>query len=314
MNTQDKNPLPPCIIGTWAWGGGAAGAKLIFGRNTDNQQLYDTFTRAMENGFTFWDTAEVYGQGASERVLSECLRRVPGARVSTKHSPGRSFKPGAMEKSLANSCQRLGIDAPDLYFLHNHSNIAENTRAAVPLLKSGKIRALGLSNVSLEEIETAAGILASSGFAVGAVQNHYSLLSNPDQQAPILKWCHENGVPFFSYMVLEQGALSGRYDAAHPFPAFCMRSMRFPRRRFRSIEPLLEQIRSLAKAYNLPPSQIPIAWARAKGTVPIIGLTRPSHAKDLAAGSRITLRMDEIENLEKIARSTGVIIKGSWEP
>ncbi len=65
MSIKNTNTLPPCIIGTWAWGGGAAGAKLIFGRKTDNQQLYDTFTRAMENGFTFWDTAEVYGQGAS---------------------------------------------------------------------------------------------------------------------------------------------------------------------------------------------------------------------------------------------------------
>ena len=311
---NDNNNLPPCIIGTWAWGSGVTGARLVFGRKTDNKKLIDTYVRAMEKGFTYWDTAEVYGKGTSERILAECLRRIPGARISTKHAPGRTFKQGAMNNSLSGSCERLGISAPDVYFLHNHSNLVENIRAAVPLLKLKKIRSLGLSNVSLNEIETVTEILAVSGFTIGAVQNHYSLLSDPEKQTPIIRWCQEHNVPFFSYMVLEQGALTGRYDAAHPFPSFCMRSMAFPRRKFKQIEPLLEKIRSLAKSYKITPSQIPIAWARAKGTVPLIGLTRPSHADELAAGCMITLNPTEVDDLEQIARSTGVVIKGSWEP
>ncbi len=313
MNTQESIPMPSCVIGTWAWGSGMNGSRMIFGQRSDEERLHATFQRALEAGFTYWDSAEVYGNGESERILGECLRSFPGARISTKHAPGKKFVPGAMEKSLAASCARLGIASPDLYFLHSPSNIEQNTHAAVELLRTGRIGSFGLSNVTLQQVLLASGILATAGFRLGAVQNHFSLLSEPDLQAPLVQWCTENDVPFFAYMVLEQGALSGRYDSNHPFPPMCLRSMMFPRSKFRRIEPLLALLRSLSEKHGVPVSQIPIAWARAKGTMPLVGLTKPEHADQLALGSRIQLSTEEITSLDESARATGVVCKGVWE-
>lgn len=314
MINKESAQIPPCIIGTWAWGSGINGSRMIFGQKADEQLLLDTFSKAMSLGFTYWDTAEVYGNGKSELLLAQCLKHFPGATISTKHAPGRRFRPDAMEKSLEGSCRRMGIEVPDLYFLHLPTNVNENTHSAVSLLKAGKIKAFGLSNVSLAQANAAQEILTASGFTLGAIQNHFSLLSNPDLQAPLIKWCNEKGIPFFSYMVLEQGALSGRYNHENSFPPFCMRAFNFPKSKFRKISPLLELISTLAEKYQVSASQIPIAWAIAKGTIPLIGLTRPSYAEDLLAGTRIQLTQDEINALDRSAQSSGVVIKGVWEP
>jgi len=314
MIDNTREHLPPCIIGTWAWGSGINGSRMIFGQKADEQQLIDTYARAMALGFTFWDTAVVYGNGKSELLLAQCLKRVPGAKISTKHMPGRKFRPEAMAKSLAASCRRLDIEAPDLYFLHLPMNVSENTHAAVSLLKAGKIKSFGLSNVSLTQAKAAQDILTASGFTLGAIQNHFSLLSNPDLQAPLIQWCNDNQIPFFSYMVLEQGALSGRYSHKKGFPPLCMRSLNFPKSKFRKIAPLLELMSVIAEKYHVGTSQIPIAWAIAKGTVPLIGLTRPQYADDLFAGAKVTLEAEETAALDRLARDSGVVIKGVWEP
>ena len=115
-------------------------------------------------------------------------------------------------------------------------------------------------------------------------------------------------------MVLEQGALSGRYSAAHHFPTFSMRNFAFPKRKFVQIAPLLAQMQEMAARYGIDPSQIPILWAVGKGAVPIVGITRPAHAEALAAAMQVRLTPEELAALEQTAAQTGIRQQGIWEP
>ena len=179
-------------------------------------------------------------------------------------------------------------------------------------MKEGKIRLLGVSNVSLAHVKLAETELAKAGLKLGAVQNHFSLLRN-DQQ-PIIDYCNANGIRYYAYMVLEQGALSGHYDADHHFPLFSMRNISFPKSKFRKIEGLLSVMRDIAAKYRIDPSQIPILWALSKGAIPIVGITKPSHAQKLAEAMNVELTPEELSSVEKEASATGLRQQGTWEP
>jgi aryl-alcohol dehydrogenase-like predicted oxidoreductase len=208
--------------------------------------------------------------------------------------------------------ERLGISSCDLFWIHMPNSLEENVIEAIPLIKAGKIKSLGISNVSLAHIHSAEKLLAKEGLKLGAVQNHFSLLRN-DQQ-PIIDYCNKNGIRYYAYMVLEQGALSGHYDAKHHFPTFSFRGMMFPKSKFVKIEGLINCMRDIAKKHNIDPSQIPILWALSKGALPIVGITKPSHAKKLAEAIDVVLTDEELALIEKEAAATGIRQQGSWEP
>lgn len=300
------------MIGTWAWGSGYNGSKMVFGRNYDEPTLTETFLRATELGFLQWDTAAVYGMGSCERLLGTLMDGRKDIFLSTKYFPEKKFKSGALAQSFEESMQRLGRESADLFWLHTPNNLTENLREAVPLLRDGRIRSLGISNVSMAHMQQAEEYLAGEGLRLGAVQNHFSLLRN-DQQ-PLIDYCNSRGIRYYAYMVLEQGALAGSYDARHHFPTFSMRNFAFPKSKFRKIEGLLAMLRDMAAQYRIDPSQVPILWAIGKGAVPIVGLTKPAHAEKLAAALAVSLTQEEIDRLTEEARKTGIRQQGMWEP
>ena len=115
-------------------------------------------------------------------------------------------------------------------------------------------------------------------------------------------------------MVLEQGALTGRYYSKNHFPTFSMRNFAFPKSKFKKIEGLLDMMKIIADKYKIDPSQIPILWVMAKGAIPIIGITKPAYAERLAAALEVTLSDEEVKNLTDEAMKTGIRQQGSWEP
>ena len=300
------------MIGTWAWGSGYNGSGMIFGKKYDEAELTKTFNTSVRLGFLNWDTAAVYGMGSCERLLGRLIRGKDDIFISTKYFPNKKFKSGALENSLNESMERLGRSAADLFWIHKPNNLLENLREAVPLIKDGRIKSVGISNVSLENSKQAEKLLAKEGLKLGAVQNHFSLLRN-DQQ-PIIDYCNSRGIRYYAYMVLEQGALAGRYNAEHHFPTFSMRNLAFPKSKFRKIESLLSMMKDIADKYGIDRSQIPILWAIAKGAVPIVGITKPSYAEKLSDALKISLSDDEIVRLTEEARKTGIRQQGSWEP
>ena len=300
------------LIGTWAWGTGMNGGSMVFGKKQDPEVLKKTFEEASKHGFLNWDTAAVYGMGTAEKLLGSLIKDREDIFISTKFFPDKKYKEGALTKSFNESMERLGKDTCDLFWIHVPNNLEQNIKEAAPLLKSGRIRSIGTSNVSLEHIHIAEQALAKEGLKLGAVQNHFSLLRN-DQQ-PIIDYCNANGIKYYAYMVLEQGALSGHYDAKNHFPVFSMRNMAFPKSKFVKIEGLINCIRQIAKDHDIDPSQIPILWTLSKGALPIVGITKPSHAQKLAEAMDVVLTDEELNLIEKEAEATGIRQQGSWEP
>ena len=300
------------MIGTWAWGPGFNGSKQVFGNNYDEEILRETFERAVNLGLTRWDTAAVYGMGSCEKLLGKFIDGRDGIFISTKFFPDKKFREGALEKSFHESMTRLNLKSADLFWIHKPNNITKNLQEAVPLLQDGRIRSIGISNVSLKDIRTAEDILSREGLSLGAVQNHFSLLRN-DQQ-PLIDYCNSKGITYYAYMVLEQGALAGRYNVTCPFPLLSMRRLAFPKSKFRKIESLLKLMEQTALKYNIDKSQIPVLWVIAKGAVPIIGITKPVYAERLAEALQVDLTPEEIEQLTSEAAATGIRQQGSWEP
>jgi len=300
------------LIGTWAWGTGYNGSSMIFGKKQDPAVLKNSFEEAVKLGFLNWDTAAVYGMGSCEKLLGTLINGRNDIFISTKFFPAKKYKSGALTKSFGESMERLGRNVCDLFWIHVPNNLEANIKEAIPLMKAGKIKSLGISNVALEHINIAEKELAKAGLKLGAVQNHFSILR--DDQQPIIDYCNANGIRYYAYMVLEQGALSGHYDAKHHFPVFSMRNLMFPKSKFVKIEGLIKCMRDIAAKHNVDPSQIPVLWALSKGALPIVGITKPSHAQKLAEASGVVLTDEELKAIEKEAAATGIRQQGSWEP
>ena len=166
------------LIGTWAWGTGSNGSSMVFGNKQDPEVLKQSFEEAVKLGFTKWDTAAVYGMGTCEKLLGTLISGRDDIFISTKFFPPKKYKQGALTKSFNESMERLGRDNADLFWIHVPNNLEANIKEAVPLIKAGKIKALGTSNVSLDHIKKAQEVLAKEGLKLGAVQNHFSLLRN----------------------------------------------------------------------------------------------------------------------------------------
>ena len=300
------------MIGTWAWGTGINGSSMIFGKKQNPEILREAFAEAVKQGFLSWDTAAVYGMGTCESLLGTMINERNDIFISTKFAPGKSYKKGALAKSFHESMERLGRSEADLFWIHMPNNLELNLEEAIPLIKSGSIKNIGISNVSLEHIQSAERILKKDGLKLAAVQNHFSLLRN-DQQ-PIIDYCNSNGIQYYAYMVLEQGALSGKYSVKNHFPFFSSRNLAFPKSKFKKIEKLLEIMKNIADKYEIDSSQIPILWAISKGTIPIVGITKPSHATKLAEAMEVSLTQEELDLIEEEATATGIRQQGTWEP
>lgn len=307
--------FPPYAVGTWAWGKGTAGSRMIFGEKRDEELLKASFRTALSYGFDLWDTAEVYGMGSSERLLGECIRESgKSVLISTKHMPKKKYTAGEVRTALAGSLERLGAERADIFWLHLPFNIEKNLNECAELANEGRIGLIGLSNYNAEQINYAEKLLAEKGLRVGAVQNHFSLIRRDPEQLKILDMCREKDIPYFAYMVLEQGALSGKYDDEHPMKGISLRSLEYNRNVMKKLRPLIDRLRELGVKYGVSPAQIAIAWARSKGTIPIVGITKPEQAAELAGSADVMLGADEAARLEGLADASGIVSRGVWEP
>ena len=287
----------------------------MFGNYLSEDDLKPVFMKAMECGLCLWDTAAVYGEGSSERILGDFVKEVSRKDVilSTKFTPQiASASPDAMQEMIDGSKERLHTDIIDIYWIHNPMDVEKWTPDLIPLAKSGQIKTIGVSNHNLAEIKQANKILAAEGLKISAVQNHYSLLHRSSERAGILDYCKENDITFYSYMVLEQGALTGRYNEENPFPAGTGRGDSY-NPHLKKLAALIHEMEIVGTRFNASPAQIATAWAIAKGTLPIIGVTKVHQVEEAARAIQISLTDDEIRRLEKLGDEIGISTLREWE-
>jgi len=194
-----------------------------FGRKLDREATRAVVEAALEVGVTFFDTADVYGSGESERFIGAALGRRRGDVVlGTKFGqdasvPGPGGSRQHVRRALVASLERLGTDVIDLYTYHRPDGITpleETLTAMQELVDEGRVRWLGLSNVDAAQVAAA----AASGVTVVAVQNEYSLLHR-DDDAEVLPLCLRHGIGYVPYFPLASGLLTGKYRRGEPAPA-----------------------------------------------------------------------------------------------
>ena len=304
--------LPKIALGAWAWGNDGT-----FGNDLTADTLKPIFDTAMKNGLNLWDTAYAYGMGTSEKVLAGFLEGLDrdSYLVSDKFTPqcANPSNPDAMKDMIEMQLKLMNLDRFDIYWIHNVVGAPRWTEDLAKYFEGkDNVPFIGVSNHNLAEIKQANEVLKAHGLKLSAVQNHYSLINRSSEDSGILEYCKENDIHFFAYMVLEQGALSGKYDTAHPMPEGSGRAQTY-NPVLDKLEILNGELKKLADKYNVGLAQIPVAWAIAKGTLPIIGVTKTNHVEDAVKAANITLTADEVSELEKVADSLNLNVIRGWE-
>jgi aryl-alcohol dehydrogenase-like predicted oxidoreductase len=193
-----------------------------FGRRLDRDGTRRVVDAALDAGITFFDTAEMYGDGNSERFLGAALgERRSRVVIATKFGWAPADLPGGaperVRRSIDGSLERLGTDVVDLYYYHRPDGVTpltETLGAMQELVAAGKVRRLGLSNVDVAMLEEA----EASGVEVVAVQNRYSLVDRRDEDG-VLPFCRERAIGYIPFFPLESGLLTGKYRRGEPAPA-----------------------------------------------------------------------------------------------
>ncbi len=304
--------LSKIALGAWAWGNDGT-----FGNNLTAESLKPIFDTAIENGLNLWDTAYAYGMGTSEKVLAGFLEGLPRESylISDKFTPqcADASSASAMKDMIEMQLGLMDLDRFDVYWIHNVSGAPKWTEELAKYFEGkDNVPLLGVSNHNLAEIKQANEILKAHGLKLSAVQNHYSLINRSSEDSGILDYCKENDIYFFAYMVLEQGALSGKYDTKHPMPEGSARAETY-NPMLDKLEILNAELKKLADKYGVGMAQIPVAWAIAKGTLPIIGVTKENQVLDAVKAANITLTDEEVSSLENVADSLELNVIRFWE-
>lgn len=291
--------ITPLGVGTWAWGD-----RLFwdYGRSHTDADLQAAFEASLAAGICFFDTAEFYGWGRSERLLGQFIRAAGRpVVVATKFSPyfwrlrGRS-----LIRALRGSLDRLGADQVDLYQIHwplPPVSIATWMDAMADAVDAGLTRAVGVSNYNLSRMRRAHAALAQRGVALASNQVEYSLLHRAPERNGLLDACRGMDVTLIAYSPLAMGVLTGKYTPDNPPPGF--RGLRYGRELLVRVQPLIGLLRDIGQAHEgKAPAQVALNWVICKGAVPIAG-AKNAHQAQLNAGAlgwRLTA--DEVAALD----------------
>lgn len=296
---------------------GCMGISEFYG-DTDEAAARETLQAALDAGVTLFDTADMYGMGRNEEFLAPFLAaHRDEITLATKFASERRADdptyravrndPPYIRQAVDASLKRLGVDVIDLYYMHRRDPrvpLAESVGAMGELVAAGKVRLLGLSEVTGAELREAHAV-----HPIAAVQSEWSLFSR-DVEKSVVGAAADLGVTFVPYSPLGRGFLTGSFqDAAADLPGgdFRRHQPRFSGDNARHNAELLEPVRRVAKAHEATPGQIALAWvhsrARVHGltVVPIPGTRKASRLRENAAAAAITLDEAELAELEPIA-------------
>lgn len=292
-----------------AQGLGCMGMSQSYGA-ADEAEAAATLLRALDLGITFFDTADVYGAGHNESFVGRVLAPHRDAiELATKFAivPGKDGRPMGVRGDAAYvreaceaSLKRLGTDRIDLYYMHRLDPdvpIEETVGAMAALVAEGKVRHLGLSEVSAKTIRRAQAV-----HPIAAVQSEYSLWTR-EVEDHVLPACRELGIGFVPFSPLGRGFLTGAL-ARDDLGKGDMRKMlpRFQGEAFDANRALVAEVEAMAQARGVTAGQVALAWVMAKGDriVPIPGTKRRRYLEENAAAAEIALSTDEIARLDAL--------------
>ncbi|KAL5365144.1 NADP-dependent oxidoreductase domain-containing protein [Aspergillus floccosus] len=274
---------------------------------------------AHATGLRFWDLADIYGD--SEDIVGEWFKRSGkrdniflGTKFGLQRQPdGRhAFRsdPEYVKEACEKSLQRLGVDAIDLYYCHRVDGVTpieKTIKAMVELKNQGKIRYIGLSEVSVATLRRAHAV-----HPIAALQMEYSLfcLDIEESTSEILKTCRELGVTVVAYSPIGRGVLTGQFQSYADIPEGDLRRVypKYAEANFPNIMALVQGLKKVADAHGSTPAQVALAWLLAQGEdiIPIPGTKSTARMDENAASARIRLSEQEVRDIRALAEQTKV--------
>jgi aryl-alcohol dehydrogenase-like predicted oxidoreductase len=291
--------IPELGVGVWQWGDASFWGS---GREYGATDIRAAFDVCMARGLDFFDTAEVYGSGASERNLGAFVRA--GGRPAVVASkffpyPWRLRSPSILAAAHA-SLQRLGLERIDLYQIHwpypprSVETWMEGLAAAAG---EGLIRAAGVSNYNVSQTRRAHAALARRGLPLASNQVRFSLLDRGPERSGLLEACRELNVTLIAYSPLAQGFLTGKYTRLHPMRG--LRSARLGGPSYAQLDRLVGLLREIGSGHEgRTPAQVALNWVLCKGAVPIPGAKTAQQAEENAGAVGWRLTPEEVSALD----------------
>ena len=305
--------VSPIGLGCWQFskGKGLAGGywPLI-----ENNEILKVVSASIEGGVNWFDTAEAYGGGESEKALAEALKLLDKSLedviIATKWNPlFRTAK--SIIKTIDKRLEDLKNYVIDLYQVHNpysFSSTKAEMRAMSQLVKDRKIRYIGVSNFSAKRMDIAQNELSKNGLNLISNQVKYSLLDRKIETNGILDTARELDISIIAYSPLAQGLLSGKF---HDDPSLIQnrtgyrKHMRgFKQKGLEKSRSVINALKELAKKYHVTPSQVALNWLinfHGDCVVAIPGATKFEHAKDNTGSTKFKLTKDELDYLDNVS-------------
>jgi len=300
-------------------GYGAMGLTHAYGEpmlGEREKDAIDVIHRAIDLGVTLFDTAEIYGPLTNEALLGKALKgKRDQVTIATKTGfvvgdkvggdLERDGRPATIKRALEGSLQRLGVEMIDIYQLHRVDPkipVEESVGAMAELVREGKVRAIGLSEVDVPTMERAMAV-----HPIATLQSELSLWTR-DVLAEILPWCKTNGVGFLAFSPLGRGFLTGRLTQGE-LSAKDFRSTlpRFQGENFAENMRIVQQVETVAKRLGATNGQVAIAWSLAQGdnVVPIPGTKRIKYLEENIGAAAIELSESDLAELNAIEPPVG---------
>ena len=304
---MQKRKLGPFDVS--ALGMGCMSLSHAYGTPPQVEHAAEVLLRALDLGYTHFDTAALYGFGSNETLVGNTLARRRGEIVLA--SKGGMFRnaqgqreidgrPETLRRHCEESLSRLRTDVIDLYYLHRWDKripVEESVGLLADLVKEGKVRTIGLSEVSAATVRRAHRV-----HPVTAVQTEYSLWTR-NAEVAVLETCRELGIAFVAFSPLARGFLTGELRDVSSLPPKDIRLAmpRFQGEHFARNLTLLDTLADVARDAGATMAQVSLAWLLTRGehVIPIPGTTRPDHLEENVAGADVRLEPGAIARLDR---------------
>jgi aryl-alcohol dehydrogenase-like predicted oxidoreductase len=310
---MNATEFPAIGIGTWAWGDSLF---WDYNRANDKDKVRAAFLTSLESGITFFDTAEIYGLGESERLIGGFLKEVGDRstkiQIATKFMPlPWRFNPHVVRDAITDSLKRLQVSKVALYQVHQPVSFLISQKDLMYTLadevKNGRIESVGISNYSAAQMREAHGYLAEKGAKLAVNQVRYALLNREIETNGILETARELGVTILAYSPLAQGLLTGKYKAGVRPTGARKIDPRFKAEGLARIEPLLKQLEEIGTKYNRTIAQVALNWLMFQSTnkckvIPIPGAKSANQAEQNAGALGWSINSEEAELLSQASK------------
>ncbi len=306
------------------------GTWLTVAGGIAREQAIRCIHAALDHGITLFDTANQYGAGNAERILGEALHAVPRDRylVATKlyfpvgNEPDRGLSAAQIEKQLDHSLQRLNLDYVDLYQCHRYDKetpLYETMQALDHAVNSGKVRAIGFSEWTADQIDDAAAICDNNGqITFSSSQPQYSMLWRKPE-VKVFAACARHGIGNLAFSPLAHGVLTGKYSPGQPPPPGTRATsdemnifMETAGRHYRSdfLLAAVEQLKPIAADLALSMPQLALAWIlrRPEISSAIIGASRPGQVEENVRAIGIKLTNDVLQQIDLAIGTAAVYV------